>query len=120
MLDFQSIEDIGKYYDELQKIKTAMKKAGLLEQHQRALEIEKAFELMLATTKSKKPDEPKRPVGRPRKESTELTQPLAFIQSQEQPKPAPAKPKPPKSNQPKSKGNKKGKGDDKPESLGNP
>ncbi|WP_104740291.1 hypothetical protein [Helicobacter bizzozeronii] len=112
MLDFQSIEDIGKYYDELQKIKTAMKKAGLLEQHQRALEIEKAFELMLATTKSKKPDEPKRPVGRPRKESTELTQPLEFIQLQEPPKQAPLKPT-------KSKGNKKGKGDDKPENLGN-
>ncbi|BEG58334.1 hypothetical protein NHP21005_20220 (plasmid) [Helicobacter sp. NHP21005] len=35
MLEFNSIADIGRYYDELQKIKTAMKKAGLLEQYER-------------------------------------------------------------------------------------
>ncbi|BEG58228.1 hypothetical protein NHP21005_19160 (plasmid) [Helicobacter sp. NHP21005] len=72
MFDISSTEDITSYVLRLQEIKDKMKKAGLLELFEEALEIQEGFKhLLTLSNKSKRmltaELEGKRPVGRPRK-----------------------------------------------------
>ncbi|BDQ28141.1 MULTISPECIES: hypothetical protein [Helicobacter] len=72
MFDITSTEDITSYALRLQEIKEKMKKAGLLDLFEEALEIQEGFKHLLSLSNKNKKIltaelEGKRPVGRPRK-----------------------------------------------------